>query len=85
MTITIEEINQEISDINSMTPSLQTKILQTDLSAHLDEGVTWSDLPTKEECIEVLEAYKLTLESAQERNMNITIKAIKDAHPKPDE
>ena len=61
MAITVAELNQEISDINSMTPSLQTKILETDLSAHLDEGVSWSDLTTKEECINVLEAYKLTL------------------------
>ena len=61
MAITVAELNQEISDINSMTPSLQTKILETDLSAHLDEGVTWSDLDTKEECVEVLEAYKATL------------------------
>ena len=62
MTITIAEIDQEISDIKNMVSSLQTKILQLDLSAHLDEGVTWSDLNTAEECIEVLEAYKLTLE-----------------------
>jgi hypothetical protein len=61
MAITIEELNQEISDLNSMTPSLQTKILEADLSPHLDEGVTWSDLHTKEECIAVLEAYKSTL------------------------
>ena len=69
MAITVAEINQEISDIENMVSSPQTKILQTDLSAHLDEGVTWSDLHTKEECIEVLEAYKLTLqiiENAQE-------------------
>ena len=64
MTITIAEIDQEISDIKNMVSSLQTKILQLDLSAHLDEGVTWSDLNTEEECIEVLEAYKLTLENA---------------------
>jgi len=61
MAITVAELDQEISDINSMTPSLQTKILETDLSAHLDEGVTWSDLNTKEECVAVLEAYKATL------------------------
>jgi len=61
MAITVAEIDQEISDINSMTSSLQTKILETDLSAHLDEGVTWSDLSTTEECIAVLEAYKATL------------------------
>ena len=61
MAITVAELDQEISDINSMTPSLQIKILETDLSAHLDEGVTWSDLDTKEECVEVLEAYKATL------------------------
>jgi hypothetical protein len=61
MAITIEELNQEISDLNSMTPSLQTKILEADLSPHSDEGVTWSDLHTKEECIAVLEAYKSTL------------------------
>ena len=62
MAITVAEIDQEISDLENMVPSLQTKILETDLSAHLDEGVTWSDLNTKEECIEVLEAYKLTLQ-----------------------
>ena len=61
MAITVAELNQEIRNINSMTPSLQIKILETDLSAHLDEGVTWSDLSTKEECVAVLEAYKATL------------------------
>ena len=61
MAITVAELDQEISDINSMTPSLQTKIFETDLSAHLDAGVTWSDLNTKAECVAVLEAYKATL------------------------
>lgn len=61
MAITVAELNQEISDINSMTPSLQIKILDTDLSAHLAEGQTWSDLNTQAECVAVLEAYKATL------------------------
>jgi len=55
MTITIAEIDQEIEDIQQMIPSLQTKLHQVDL------GVTWSEVATKEEAIEVLEAYKLTL------------------------
>ena len=59
--ITVEELDQEINKINSMTPSLQTKILETDLSAHLAEGQIWSDLNTPEECVAVLEAYKATL------------------------
>lgn len=68
MAITVEEINEEISKIQNMVSSHQTKILEADLSLHLPEGVSWSELPTKEECIKVLEAYKITLQIYKHRS-----------------
>jgi len=57
VTITVEEIDQEISDMQQMVSSFQTKLHQIDLGV----GVVWSEVATKEEAIALLEAYKQTL------------------------
>ena len=64
MSITITEIDQEISNIEQMVSSLQTGISELALIISPSEDGTvrtWSDIDTPEEAVAVLKAYRLTL------------------------